>query len=77
MLELARAAHASPERYRIDLLGLIRERDFPEIPSFRDLAEVTGGRCVLIEEGGFTPEHLWSVMVGESGPRWKNAPERR
>ena len=71
MLELARAAHASPERYRIDLLALIREREFPEIPSFRTLAEVTGGRCLLIEEGNFTPDHLWSVLVGEGGPRWK------
>ena len=75
MVELARAAHESPEGFVIDTLGLIREPEFPEIPAFQALAEGTTGRVQFLEPKDLSLESWWGAILRSGQPRWSDRPD--
>jgi hypothetical protein len=72
MVELARSAHGAPERFTVDCLGILREEEWEEVPGFRDLAEATAGSCRFVPEGSEIAGHWWSLLAGDSAPRWED-----
>ena len=77
MIELARAAHESPEAFTLDALGVLREEEFPRVPSFLDLAEATAGEALFLRPHQIVPESWWRLLIGESSPAWQRAPSQR
>ena len=78
MIELARAAHDSPEAFVLDALGVLREEaEFPEVPGFRSLAEGTGGSVVFLSPDRIEPETWWRLLIGDQSPTWDRAPSQR
>lgn len=70
MLSLAEAAHASPDAYRIQTLGVAREAAHDRVPSFDDLARAGGGRSVVVAESTSLASALWSLLAGLEPPPW-------
>jgi len=77
MVELARAAHESPERFEVRCLGILREEEFPEVPGFRALAGAGGGSCIFLPEGMASGSAWWRLLAGEDAPRWPEGSSRR
>ncbi len=76
MIELARAAHESPERYEIHCLGILRELELETIPGFQELASVTKGTCRFVREGTGTSSIWWGLLAGADAPSWDDAPAK-
>lgn len=70
MVELAGAAHESPEGFVVDVLGIVRESEFPTVPGFDALADAAGGRSVVLEEGEDLAPLWWELLAGDDAPAW-------
>ncbi len=66
MLSLVRSAHESPERFRVNCLGVIREPDFPRVPSFAELADATGGIARFVAPGEEIRGAWWELACGRA-----------
>ncbi len=74
MVSLVESAHASPEKYRIDTLGIVREAEFPDIPGFRALAAASGGESLTEAAGRPLAPILWRAIAGAAGGAWEDSP---
>lgn len=77
MVELARAAHESPERFEVDCLGILREEGSEEVPGFRALAAAAGGTCTFLKEGMDSIPTWWRLLAGADAPPWDEESARR
>ncbi len=74
-----KAAHSTPEAYRVNCLGILREEEWDTVPGFRELAAASGGRAVFhvaAEEdlGLWMLENWWLLIMGSPKPAWGSCP---
>ncbi|MGE3966071.1 MAG: hypothetical protein AB7I09_18385, partial [Planctomycetota bacterium] len=74
MISLCEAAHSSPDAYRVQVLGILREAEFDRVPSFDELARVGGSRALYVRESSPVANVWWSFLVGSSPISGANRP---
>ncbi|MEE8141734.1 MAG: VWA domain-containing protein [Planctomycetota bacterium] len=79
MISLVRAAHATPEAYTVNCLGILREAQWDSLASFRELAEISGGQAIFYSPGktnleSWMLETWWRLIMGSAEPSWRSCP---
>ncbi len=73
-VSLMEQAHKSPDNYVLSAVGIVREDEFTDVPSFRDLVSAGGGHVEFVREGVDPITAWWRIIGGVSAPPWGEAP---